>query len=533
MREKNGTNPTISMSVAREAAEASFLIFVGNTLSSAILAVASIVIARLLGPSDYGLYSISLIAPSILLMFTDFGANSALVRFTAKFKSQGRGRSISGLVKTGIVFELATALLMLSVSLSFADLLATYVVNRPGIGPLIQVASFVILGNALFATAGSVFYGLGQMGKAAATSVLRSIVKVVAAPALIITGLGVLGAVTGHVLSSVVAGILASVVALGLCISQRREPNEDPGFTSNLTLMVRYGVPLYASGLAGGLLSQYQSVVLAWLVPNADIGNFSIAAAFTTLIALLTTPISTALFPAFSKLDPSRNGRELKGIFLHSLRYTVFLTIPASFFIAVASRDLVAVAYGPSYEQAPLYLAIYSVTFLFAGFFLVLDSFFNGIGRTDLSLKSTLIRLPVAVPLVPLLAWLYGVPGFICATIISTAFAIAYLAWVAHQEYEMRFGLGRIIRILLASVLSSVPALGLTLLLPYPPEARLLLSAGVFVLVYLALSPVVGAVEHEDIENFMQMVKDIKPISKPLGFAITCGERMLSLVRGA
>ncbi len=59
-----------------------------ETSSTIILAIASIMIARLLGPSDYGLYSIALIIPSLMLMFTDFGVDSALTKFSAQYKAE-------------------------------------------------------------------------------------------------------------------------------------------------------------------------------------------------------------------------------------------------------------------------------------------------------------------------------------------------------------------------------------------------------------------------------------------------------------
>ena len=61
--------------VARESVRGGFYLFLGNFLSTLISAIAIIVIARLLGPSDYGLYNISLIIPSLLVLFTDLGVN--------------------------------------------------------------------------------------------------------------------------------------------------------------------------------------------------------------------------------------------------------------------------------------------------------------------------------------------------------------------------------------------------------------------------------------------------------------------------
>jgi len=59
--------------VARASAKDGFFLFLANASSTLILALRSILIARLLGPENYGLYSVALIAPSFLIALGDLG----------------------------------------------------------------------------------------------------------------------------------------------------------------------------------------------------------------------------------------------------------------------------------------------------------------------------------------------------------------------------------------------------------------------------------------------------------------------------
>jgi O-antigen/teichoic acid export membrane protein len=288
-------------------------------------------------------------------------------------------------------------------------------------------------------------------------------------------------------------------------------------------------MPLYASTLIGGLLIQYNSLTLARYTLNVEIGNYSIAQTFSAAVALITIPISTTLFPAFSKLDLKHEVKELKSIFKNSLKYTFLLLFPAATFIAFNSTDLVALFYGSSYTQAPLYLTLHSITFLYAGFSLVLGGFFNGIGRTDISLKAALIRLPVVLLLVPALTWLYGVQGFICALIISGLPSLLYTACTAHSQYGLDFGLKSIAKICVASLLSAASALVLATFLPYSHLIKLALTAPLFVLTYLTLAPLMGVIERQDIDNIALITKDIKPISKLIRIALSYEEKILSI----
>jgi len=68
--------------IAKESARGGYYLFVGNTLSTGILTVASIIIARLLGPNDYGLFSLTIAVPSLFIGLVDFGITSAITRFS-------------------------------------------------------------------------------------------------------------------------------------------------------------------------------------------------------------------------------------------------------------------------------------------------------------------------------------------------------------------------------------------------------------------------------------------------------------------
>ncbi|MBC7113080.1 MAG: oligosaccharide flippase family protein [Candidatus Methanomethyliales bacterium] len=61
--------------VATDSARGGFWLFLSEFVSTVFLAVGSILIARLLGPSNYGVYSITLSAPIIIVSVIGLGIN--------------------------------------------------------------------------------------------------------------------------------------------------------------------------------------------------------------------------------------------------------------------------------------------------------------------------------------------------------------------------------------------------------------------------------------------------------------------------
>jgi len=494
--------------VAGEAARGGFFLFAGNALSTIILAIGSIIVARLLGPEAYGLYAISLVAPGLLLLFTDFGVSAAVTMFSAKLRAEGKAPQAAGMLRSAILFKLLTATAMFALCLILSETLAARLLNRPGIGPLVRLVALSIPFQAVFATASSAFLGLDRMQDNALTLNIQSIVKAASAPVLLLLGFGVVGALTGYVLGYAAAG--ASALAILFLKHYRSLGGAEKGDSlgENLRAMMGYGLPLYASALLGSLLAQYQSIILAQLTSNIDIGNLNVAMQFATLIGVLTSPMAV-LFPAFSKLNPE--GREAKRLYGLSVKYTALLIVPAAVAIAILSRDLIFAIYGPSYSLAPLLLSTYAMNFLFSGIgSLVIGNLLSGAGETKLILKANLINLAVFAPLAPVLILTYGVLGAVLAGLASTLASLAYQLLAARKRLGVGFNPSASLKIYLASILSAAPILLFLQLSPFQGLANVIFGGCLFLLAYLTASPLLGAVRMSDIENLKLILGRLK-----------------------
>lgn len=101
----------------------------------------TIIIARLLGADNYGLYTVALAAPNLISTFRDWGINSAMIRYSAQYNSENSGSKIRGIFVSGLSFEVILGLSLSILSFALSGFLAT-TLNRPAIAPLIQIASF-------------------------------------------------------------------------------------------------------------------------------------------------------------------------------------------------------------------------------------------------------------------------------------------------------------------------------------------------------------------------------------------------------
>lgn len=146
---------------------------------------------------------------------------------------------------------------------ALADLFAAFI-NRPNIGPYVQIASISIIFQVIFTTANSAFVGLDKTEYNALATSIEATVKTVLSVVLVLFGFSVTGAIIGHV----GVYVIASIVGAGILFLKLLKPSRDGGkddFMQNLKTLTIYGMPLYISILLAGFLPLYQNLSFIFL----------------------------------------------------------------------------------------------------------------------------------------------------------------------------------------------------------------------------------------------------------------------------
>lgn len=487
--------------MAEKAARGGFFLFVGNALSTIILAIGSIIIARLLGPSNYGLYTLTMLMPLVFVSLADAGMSSALIRIPARLRSEGDFPASNRAIRLAFFLKLSLGVVTFLICYFGADTITIILLNRPGLVPYLQFAGVLIIFQAVFDAATNSFIGLDLMQYSASTQILYAVLKSVLSPVLILLGFGIMGAIAGYVLGIFVAGVLGAVILFtkytrttGTAILQH---------AVKLSALLDYSLPLYVALIFTVLLTQYQTLVLAHFASDIQIGNFNAAWNFNMLLSILIYPISTAIFPMFSKMNPENQRGDLARGFVLAVKYASLILIPASIAVMVFSQDLVHLTYGRGYELAPEYLAIVSAVYLLTGLGLnVIGSFLNGVAATRTVLKINALTLVVYLPLGPAFTWLWGPYGLLVAYILSFVASTLYSVHKVSVSFDAHPDLGASARIFLASLVAAAPSVVLVRFYAAGTGlVNLIAGGGLFLFVYLTMAPILGAIVSQDINN--------------------------------
>jgi len=500
--------------VAEDSARGGFFLMSGTALSTVILAIASILVARFLGPDLYGQYTLALVAPQLLYLFTDLGIDQGIIKFTASLRAKGETDRSTKIIRHGLLIKAFTGTLMFTVNYALADFFASFLLQRPDLAFYIRIASTAILFQVIFSTAASAFVGLDKTEYNALTTNIQAIAKAVISITLVLAGFSVAGAIIGHVTGYVAAAAVSMFILLFM-LREKQNVKNSPSFTGNLKTLMHYGAPLYMSLLLMGFIPLFKNVMLAIFTSDADVGNYKAATNFAVLMTVMAAPIATALFLAFSKLESSTD-QKIKTFFKLANKYTVILIIPTTILIIIFSKEIVQIVYGLTYQSAPLFLAIYCLLYFLVGIgYLTLTSFFNGLGETKTTLKVSLITFLTLAVLSPILTKTYNVIGLITAFLIATTTGTAYALYTARKKFNIEFDSKALTKIYLISIASSMLPI-LILQKPLLPKyLNLTAAALLYLFTYITLIPATTTVNQTELATATRVLQKIKPL-KPL-----------------
>jgi O-antigen/teichoic acid export membrane protein len=511
--------------MAKISAKGSFHLLWGLVLSTAISSIGTIFIAGLLGPDQFGLYTIVLTAPNLILIFRDWGVNSAMVRFTAQYRAENRTNEIRSVLLSGIIFEIALGTVLSVICFLLSGFLATTVFNRPIIVHLIQIASVTILGGGLINAATAAFTGIEKMELNSVMLVCQSIIKTFVIITLVVLGLGTAGATIGFTVGILMAGLIGILLTWTLYRKLPKPSNHKLEIKAYIAAMFQYGAPISLSAIISGFLGQFYAFLLPiyYSTDNVAIGNYGIAANFVVLISFFVLPISTMLFPAFSKIDPQKDKCTFKNVFQYSVKYASLLVVPVAALIICLSEPAVSTLFGSTYGAAPLFLALLSFSYLYAAFgSLSTENLIKSQGQTKYFFKLTIITAAIGFPMGAILILRFGVLGLIVSTLTAGLPSIFLsLRWIK-RHYDVSVDWSSSARILLSSAVAAAVTFLVNSQLGFASWIRLIVGVVVFVLVVAVAAVLTRAINQSDIGSLRDMTSSLgfvgRLLNKFLGF---------------
>jgi len=432
--------------------------------------VSLMVLARLLGPKDFGLVGMVTAFTGVLGLFRDFGLSSAAIQ---------RAEVTDDQASTLFWINLAVGAFLGVLALASAPVVAAFYREPRLVGVTAALAA-----GFLFNAAG-VQHGviLQREMRFTALAVINTIALILGSAA------GIGGALAGYGYWSLVAMTIMLPLAstIGVWIATGWIPGP-PRRRSGIRSMMKFGSLLTANGLVCYIAYNLDKVLLGRVWGVDALGMYGRA---YTLINIPTDNLNAAAgevaFSALSRLqhDPQR----LKSYFLKGYSLVLAMTIPITIACSFFADDVVYVVLGPKWMAAANIFRLLAPTTLTFAIVNPLGWLISSLGLAARGLRMALVITPVMIAGY-FVGLPYGPAGVAIAySTVMALWIVPAVAWaVRGTVLSTREVLMTVSRPLAVGVAAGALAYGVGLACyQMPPLPRLVIETAVLLLTYAVL----------------------------------------------
>ena len=345
------------------------------------------ILARLLGPADFGLMALVAAVISFAQIFTDVGVSSAIIHHQRVSHEE-----LSSLYWLNVAVGAGMLLLLII----FSPLIAG-VYDAPALQPLLTVVGFFFL-----------VISLGQQLRVVAEKELRF--AELARVELTASTVGFLVAVAWALIRPSVAALIAGMMASAVTLTALSWGTLAKGWRpmarlrlSEIRKFLNYGGYTMANNLVSTLSAQADIFIGGRFLSAPALGVYSLPRDLSLRVAGVINPIVTRVgLPVMAKAQ--HNQVFLRSVYLKTLRMTSSVNFPIYMAIAAFAPEVVALLFGRQWDEAVGLLRVLALWALFRSVVNPVGSLIFAVGRADLGFKWNLALGLVVLPLL----WLGG-----------------------------------------------------------------------------------------------------------------------------
>lgn len=296
-----------------------------------------VVLARLLAPSEYGVYTVAFVALIVLSNINDLGIETALVRHPGNVDDVGR-TAVTVVGGSSVVLFVAAFI----AAPAFAD-----VFNAPDATGVIRLLTVCVLINGAFAMQSALLTREFQQGRRAIADLTGLGVSIVVTIVLAAMGYGPWSLAWGRVIGNFVNGLLHFVLA---------RARYRPGYDREIALsLLRIGMPMAGAALFGQAVADVDYVIVSRVLGATSLGLYLMAFNLSSWpVSTLSASVSRVSVPGFARLQDDLVA--LQAAFARSLALLVGVSAFLCAVLGVLALPLIRFVYGPPWADAALAL---------------------------------------------------------------------------------------------------------------------------------------------------------------------------------
>lgn len=322
--------------------------FISNTIAKVSGSILFIIIGRLIGPEEAGIFSLGITYYTILMALSTFGLHDLLVREVAPRREQS-GRFVVNF----LAMRLAISLFLYAGLLIFLRLILPYDEETKMV---LLIISLTIFPEAIFSLLQALFVAYEQLAVPTLAAVVNSIIRLGFGAWLLYNGAGAVE----------VAWVLPISTTLSLLVFLPSLPPLFRQIPQAVSMRLSWQFCRLQLRQTSGfvLLQLFQTLnfhldtfIISLLLTSAAIGFYT--ASQTILFAFMMIPVAVrmGLYPLMARYQ-LEDQKKLRRLYHKSSQYLIIIGLPIAAGVTLLAQPIIFLVFGESFGPAVLALQI-------------------------------------------------------------------------------------------------------------------------------------------------------------------------------
>jgi len=464
--------------------------FFGKIAKFGTTFIVTIILARLLEPSDFGLIAMVMVVVMIAMIFTDVGLGSALIQ---------RRKVLQIHYDSVFYFNIFIGGILTLVTFLSAESISSFY-NNERLIPLTQAIAFLFVINAFSSVQTNKLRKELNYAALAKANVMAAVLSGITGVTLAFYGAGVW---------SLVAQVLSRSIFYNIFVWYASKWVPTLMFSLKaLKQLWGFGFRMFLSGLLDRIYTQLDTLIIGKLFSSATLGFFDQAKKLNAMIIQFSSSsIMAVMFPVLSKIQ--NDLPRFQNTAIKTLGIISFVVFFLSGILYLISQELIVLLFTEKWLPSVVYFQIlvmsgfaYPVSSLLVN---ILSSRGNSKAFLRLEIYKKIIQ---SINLIMVFYW--GIIGYLYGLLAVSVLGVALNIAFAAKEIKLSFS--AFAKPLLLQALITIITVGIVVIvtnkLVLSGIVMILIKTAIFSLIYLLINKLLGTSSLEYvIQQFKQIIK--------------------------
>jgi len=409
-------------------------LFGGKSASGIFTAIQTVIVARMLGVTDYGLLTLVIAYISVLNMFFDLKVWETATKYIGTYLERGETDKTLSMIKLSYFLDIGSGIIAFFIAILSAKLISTYIIHTPEAYVLIWIFSVSLFIDTANSTSDAILRVFDRFKSIAFINSFQKLFRLLVVVGLLFAGIGIKGVLYGFILASFVG----FAIRMWFVLKTLYENDLKGWFSADLGIIRSewkgiawfLGNTSFIATLKTGNERYLGVMILGYFAGKDAVAYYKIASTVASTMNKVVDPLYEAIYPELVKFTSSNAIKDFKKMILTTTKSLLLIIAPITVIIILFAEPIIRIIFGNEYLPATNALRILAIAVLIVRFTFWINPALLAMARpglrTVLEVIATSAYLILMFALVPPYSYIGAAYAFLGYAVLRSGLAFKF-----------------------------------------------------------------------------------------------------------